>query len=52
MENLDQNDWQQIALFYQRKFNDLELKVLAMELEMQKTQQAQEAEQPVSDTDE
>lgn len=40
-QELDQQDWQQIALFYQKKFSELELNVLAMELKLQKAQAAQ-----------
>lgn len=39
-QELDQQDWQQIALFYQKKFAELEMNVLAMELKMQKAQTA------------
>ncbi len=38
MEELTQDDWQQIAMFYQKKFSELEMNVLAMELKMQKAQ--------------
>lgn len=45
MENqeLTVDDWQQIAKFYQQKFNDLELKVLALELQLQKQQPDQDS---------
>lgn len=39
-QELSQEDWQQIALFYQKKFNELELNILAMELKLQKAQAA------------
>ena len=37
-EELTQEDWKQIAMFYQKKFSELEMNVLAIELKMQKAQ--------------
>lgn len=37
-EELTQDDWKQIAMFYQKKFSELEMNVLAMELKLQKAQ--------------
>ncbi len=36
-------DWKQIAAFYQNKFSELEMKVLAIELQSQKAAQAEQA---------
>lgn len=41
-EELTQDDWKQIAMFYQKKFAELEMNVLAMELKLQKAQAASE----------
>ncbi len=41
-------DWQQIAAFYQNKFNELEMKVLALELQNQKAA-SQSASSEVAD---
>lgn len=38
MDDLTNEDWQQIALFYRQKFADLELQVLAMELKLKKVE--------------
>lgn len=35
-QELTAQDWQAIALFYQKKYNELEVQVLALELEQQK----------------
>lgn len=53
-EELTTEDWQQIALFYQKKFNELEMNVLGMEIAMSKNQpSAPEAAAPVvADEDE
>lgn len=48
-QELDQQDWQQIALFYQKKFSELELNVLAMELKLQKAQANADASSDESD---
>ncbi len=37
-------DWKQIAAFYQNKFSELEMKVLALELQNQKAAQSQSSE--------
>ncbi len=50
-EELTQEDWKQIALFYQNKFNELELNVLGMELKLQKAQQAAAQSQSSETTD-
>lgn len=47
-EELTKEDWQQIALFYQKKFNELEMNVLGMEIAMSKNQSAPEASAPVA----
>lgn len=41
---LSAEDWQQIALFYQKKFADLEMQVLSLELAQQKSAQAETEE--------
>lgn len=40
---LTAEDWQQIAAFYQGKFNELEMKVLTLELQQHKAALAEEA---------
>ena len=40
---LSAEDWQQIALFYQKKFADLEMQVLSLELAQQKAATEEEA---------
>lgn len=48
-QDLSSEDWQQIALFYQKKFADLEMQVLQLELAQNKAQAA-EAEEPAKTT--
>ncbi len=40
-DELTNEDWKQIALFYQNKYNELELKILALELKLMKAQAAE-----------
>lgn len=44
MDELNNEDWKQIALFYQNKANDLELKILALELQSIKQRQSEPVE--------
>ncbi len=41
-QELTQEDWKQIALFYQNKFNELELSVLGLELNAAKAKQSEQ----------
>lgn len=49
-DELTAEDWKQIALFYQKKFTDLEMNVLGAELAMAK--QAEQTAAPSTDEDE
>jgi hypothetical protein len=40
LDELSNEDWHQIALYYQRKYNELELTVLGLELKVQKAQES------------
>lgn len=40
-DELSQEDWKQIAFFYQKKFTELEMNVLAMELRAAKQAEPQ-----------
>ncbi len=51
-DELTTEDWKQIALFYQKKHNELEMNILAAELAMSKQAQEQASNQAVQSTDE
>lgn len=50
-KELTVDDWKQIAGYYQQKFNELELKVLALELENAKSQDTDAPSAPVANKD-
>jgi len=48
-DELTAEDWKQIALFYQKKFSDIEMQVLSMELSLAKQNQAAQEPAPVDE---
>lgn len=51
-DELTAEDWKQIALFYQKKFTDLEMNVLGAELAMAKQAEQTAPAAPSTDEDE